>query len=110
EVEYAAGVKEKLATARRQGLDAVRAVENELGKIDNCEAGILIDLFLSYRAVKGYQEMVDLQQRMSPPLRSTVMVREQTALALNRLGKSEEAETILQTLMRERGPSSETCG
>ena len=39
-----------------------------------------------------------------------VMVQEQVALALNRDGKGEEAEKVLQDLIEKRGPSSETCG
>jgi hypothetical protein len=37
-------------------------------------------------------------------------VREQLAFALNRLGRSEDAEKILTDLIAERGPSSETYG
>lgn len=37
------------------------------------------------------------------------MVREQLGLALNRLGRRDEAEGVLLDLIRERGPSSETC-
>jgi hypothetical protein len=38
------------------------------------------------------------------------MIQEQLALALNRLGRSGEAENVLQELLRKRGPSSETLG
>jgi len=65
---------------------------------------------LSYRAVKGYQEMVSLAERIPRPLAMTPMVREQLGLALNRLGRREEAERVLLDLIRERGPSSETYG
>jgi hypothetical protein len=54
--------------------------------------------------------MVELVGKMPGPLAATVMVREQLALALNRLGHGEEAERVLQKLLEDRGPSSETYG
>lgn len=110
QVRYSAEQKRRLAGAREQGLDAVRALETELGSLSELEAGVVIDLFLSYRAVKGWQEMVDLIGKMPRPLASTVMVQEQLALALNRLGKRAEAERVLTELLERRGPSSETYG
>jgi hypothetical protein len=103
-------LRERLAQARKQGIDAVRAVEADLGPIDDAEAEVVVDLFLSYRAVKGWQEMAALVDRMSPPLAATAMVREQLALALNRDGQGERAERVLLDLIERRGPSSETYG
>ena len=110
QVQYSARTKERLKKARSGGADAVREVERELGEINTCETGVLVDLFLSYRAAKGWADMVALAGKMPPPVAQTVLVREQLAFALNRLGQSEEAETILRTLIDERGPSSETYG
>jgi tetratricopeptide (TPR) repeat protein len=109
-VQYAKGIKEKLAAARRSGLDAVRAVERELPNLDAVESAAVIDLFLSYRAVKGWQEMIDLAARIPKPLAATVMVREQLALALNRAGDDRRAEEVLLDVLESRGPSSETYG
>ena len=109
-VEYGAKVKQRLAAARREGLDAVRAIEQDLKPIADQEGGIVIDLFLSYRATKGWKEMTALVTLMSPPLAATVMVQEQFALALNRAGEGERAEAILLELIERRGPSSETYG
>jgi len=60
--------------------------------------------------VKAWNDMITLVDRMAPPLAATVMVREQLGLALNRAGRSDEAERVLTTLIEERGPSSETYG
>jgi tetratricopeptide (TPR) repeat protein len=95
--------------ARDAGVDAVTEVENDLN-VRDADPGIVVDLFLSYRAVKAWQRMVDLVPKMSPLLARTVMVREQLGFALNRLGRSEDAETILQEVITEYGPSSETNG
>jgi tetratricopeptide (TPR) repeat protein len=107
-VQYSAQMKAKLAEARRQGVAAVRAVEQELGNLTEIESGVVIDLFLSYRAVKAFPSMIDLVPKMSAPLAATVMVREQLALALNRVGQSEAAERVLTELIAARGPSTET--
>ena len=109
-VQYSMQMKDKLASARIQGADAVRAVERELGNLAEAEAGVVIDLFLSYRAVKAWQCMIDLVSKLSRPLAATVMVREQLALALNRVGRGDEAERVLLELIASRGPSSETYG
>ncbi|MFN3986292.1 MAG: TRAFs-binding domain-containing protein [Rhodocyclaceae bacterium] len=109
-VQYAEDFKARLADARRRGPEAVAAVEAALGDVVLADAGVVIDLMLSYRAVSAWQQLVDLVAHMAPPLAATVMVREQLGMALNRLGQSEEAERVLTTLIHERGASSETCG
>jgi hypothetical protein len=109
-VSYSLQLKNRLAAARRQGVEAVRAVESELGNIADAESGAVIDLFLSYRAMRAWGDMIRLVERMSPPLAATVMVQEQLALALNRAGDGEQAEAVLHRLLANRGPSSETYG
>ena len=109
-VQYSAKVKEQIAAARKQGKQALLNLEEQRGDIKDLESGVVIDLFLSYRAVKGWPEMISLVQKMSPALANTVMVQEQLALALNRDGKGEEAEKALLNLIKKRGPSSETYG
>jgi tetratricopeptide (TPR) repeat protein len=110
QVDYSNQVKAKLATARKQGGAAVGDIENELGSIGNIESGIVIDLMLSYRATKAWDKMIALVDKMAPPLKGTVMVREQLGFALNRAGRRDEAEAVLTNLIEERGPSSETYG
>jgi tetratricopeptide (TPR) repeat protein len=110
QVRYSAERKEQLAQARMQGVEAVRAVEADLPPIEDTEAEVVIDLFLSSRSVKAWAEMLALVEQMSPPLASTAMVREQLALALNRVGEGERAERDLLDLIERRGPSSETYG
>lgn len=110
QVAYSKVMKERLAQARKSGLAALKALEADIAKIDDCEVGVVIDLFLSYRAVKGWEEMIGLVTKMSPVLATTVMVQEQLALALNRAGRGEEAERVLLELIAKRGPSSETYG
>jgi len=93
-----------------QAVGALREYEAALGDPADMEAGLAVSLFLAYRDLKGYGEMLRLAEAMAAPLRETVLVREQYAFALNREGRSEEAESVLKQLLAERGPSSETYG
>jgi MAP3K TRAFs-binding domain len=110
QVEYAQAKKAELAQARKVGKDAIDGVRQSLGEFDAVESGVLIDLMLSYRAVKDWQGMIDLVGAMPEPLRSAVMVQEQLGFALNRAGRGEDAERVLLDLIARRGPSSETLG
>lgn len=110
QVEYSSEMKKKLASARKEGIEALRNLEKELGDIKNIEASVVTDLFLSYRAVKGWKEMISLSEKMMSPLAATIMIQEQLALAFNRNNLGEEAENILLNLIEKRGPSSETFG
>jgi tetratricopeptide (TPR) repeat protein len=110
QAEYSLTAKAKLAAARKQGPDRLRELQGELEPLDGCEAGVLMDLLLSYRAVKAWDDVIALVQRMPAPIRQTAMVQEQLGFALNRAGRGEEAETVLLEMLKSRGPSSETYG
>jgi hypothetical protein len=108
---YSADMKARLANARAAGkIGAIEAAEETLGDASGLEAGVAIDLLLSYRAVGGHQQMLDLVARMDQTLARTILVREQLAFAQNRLGLSREAEETLKQIIAARGPSSETNG
>jgi tetratricopeptide (TPR) repeat protein len=110
-VAYSAELKRRLAAARRTGTEAVRAVERSLDQpVGETDAAVVVDLFLSYRAVKAWPEMIALVEQMAPPLAASVMVQEQLGLALNRAGRGAEAEDVLAALIARRGPSSESYG
>jgi MAP3K TRAFs-binding domain len=109
-VEYSSSMKAKLATARTQHAEAVRAIGDELGDLRNVESGVVVDLLLSFRGVGAWADMITLVERMPEPLARSVLMREQYALALNRAGQGDNAEKVLVELIAERGPSSETYG
>jgi hypothetical protein len=110
-VEYSESVKKKLFEARTQkDAIAVQAVAESLGRIADQESGVVIDLYLSYRAVEAFDAMIALVDQMAPPLATTVMVQEQLGFALNRVGRRMESEKVLKDLIATRGPSSETYG
>jgi hypothetical protein len=102
--------KKRLAEARLAGIEAVREVEAALGEVAQADPGVVVELFFAYRAVRGWQEMIDLVPRMAPVVAATVLVQEQLAQALNRVGRGNEAEQLLRELIFRRGPSSDTYG
>src|SRR6202022_2839372 len=86
------------------------ASEPGLANLFEVETGIVVDLFLSLRDVKAYDEMIKLYNRMPMALQRAKMMREQLGFALNRAGRFEEAEKVLKAVIDEFGPSSETNG
>ena len=117
QVAYSETIKDQLAKARGlaksdrvKGRQAIADVRAGLGKLADVETGIIIDLFLSYRAVMAWDEMIALVDEMPKELKETVLVQEQLGLALNRAGRGEDAERVLTSLIERRGPSAETCG
>ena len=110
-VEYSVSLKRELAHAReRRDRDGLLALERSLGPLDGAEAGVLVDLYLSYRAVQSWDNMIELYNRLPLPLKRNVMVREQYAFALNRNKRRQEAVQVLEDIVSEQGPGSETNG
>jgi len=110
QVDYARSKKQELAAARRAGRAAVDQVRAGLGRLDQVEAGVIVDLFLSYRAVSAWDAMIALAAEMPRPLADRVMIQEQLGLALNRAKRDADAERVLTELIDKRGPLSETYG
>jgi tetratricopeptide (TPR) repeat protein len=109
-IQYSELQKEKLKAARNIGIDQVKEVEKELGNIVDVDLGIVVDLFLSYRAVEDWDSMIELSSNMSPILKGTILIQEQLGFAYNRKGEHQKAESILLELIESYGVSSETNG
>ncbi len=107
---YSAAARRRLAVARGRDAAELRAVEDDFGPLEDVEAGILVDLLLSYRAVEAWGEMIRLAETMPEVVGRTLLVREQYGFALNREGRSGEAEGVLLAILGEYGASSETFG
>ena len=111
QVSYARDLKRRLAIARdARDTAQIQALEASLGPADAVEAGVFVDLFLSYRAVQDWPAMIDLYERLPAALKRSVLIREQLGFAHNRAGNRDEALRILKDIIAEQGPSSETCG
>jgi hypothetical protein len=125
QVEYSESLKKKLREARGKKPQAVAeqelvAIEESLSPLDGVAAGVLVDLFLSYRAVSAFDRMISLFERLPQVIRQTVLVREQLAFALNRKAAKatadqreqlrDQAVRLLEEIIAERGANGETCG
>lgn len=112
QVKYASDIKRRLAAARvAKDATQLHDLETNLGPADAVEAGVFVDLFLSYRAVKDWAAMIALyENRMPAALKRAVLVREQLGFAYNRAGERKKALDILKEVVDEQGPSSESCG
>src|SRR5579863_2697164 len=109
QVTYSRDWKNKLTEARalkgEARVAALDAIRTDLGDISTVQAGIVIDLLLSYRAASAWQKMIELYETMDPVLRHSAMAREQYGMALNRAARRDDAERALTELIAERGPS-----
>jgi hypothetical protein len=113
DVDYSRNFKRKLEAAREAKAGAVEALDSvrrEIGDLRAAQAGVVLDLFLSYRAVDAHRQMIELYEAMDPVIQHTTMAREQYAFALNRVGEHRAAEEALSALIEERGASSESYG
>lgn len=114
-VQYSQDLKQQLAKIREiKDIQKLRDFIVSLGDINNQDYGVIVDIFLSYRALarqkEDWKEMAQFVKRMPIPLSATPLIQEQSAFALNRAGESEEAKRILLELVDKKGPSSETYG
>jgi hypothetical protein len=112
QVDYSKKYKARLAAAVAAGREAVQRIASEpaLANLYEVEAGVIVDVFLSLRDVEAHAAMIDLYERMPPPLQRAKMMREQLGFALNRDGRFEKAEEVLKAVIKDFGPSSETNG
>lgn len=115
QVHYDEELKTELQNARKapggkaERIKAVDAIAERLNPV-NEEAGVLIDVMLSYRALSDYEKMIAFIDDMPTHVKKTVMVQEQLGFALNRVDRKEEAIAVLEKVLAQNGPSSETYG
>jgi len=98
QIDYSKRYKKRLDVAQRQI------------NLNEIETGIIVDLYLSLRDVEAHAAMIDLHERMPPPLQRAKMIREQLGFALNRVERFDDAEKVLKEVIAEFGASSETNG
>jgi len=115
---YIDRMRERFELARKRqpreaAIAEIRGIEKELGPFNETHSELLVDLLLSYRDVKGWDEMISVVARLPRPLRNALTIREQYAFALNRRnarGDRERAIAELNECIHQHGISPETCG
>ena len=116
-IRQAEEFREILSSARaqsvREGHEALLKIRRELGDLKTVQRAVLIELMSSFRDVEAFDELVELYNSFPAPVKEYVIVRQQFALALNRRNQSDDREKaleILDELLENRGPDSETLG
>ena len=116
QVEYSRKMKTLLENIRNRDVsddkridELDKLVHNKI-KIEDEEAGTLIDIMLTYRALGAIKKMIAFIEGLPAHVRNTVMVQEQLGFALNRDGRAEQAIAVLNEVIKTHGPSSETYG
>src|SRR5205823_718668 len=71
--EYAAGIKRELAQAREsKDVQKAIAIEDRIQHPDQVEAGVFVDLLLTYRALSQWDRMIGLYNKMPVALQRVV--------------------------------------
>ena len=110
--------RKMLSSAREQQTlrkkrDALLKIQRSLGNLKTVQRSVLIELLFSFRDAEGFDEMIDLYNAFPGSLKDYVVAKQQVALALNRRNKPgdrDKALRILDDLLKNRGPDSETLG
>jgi tetratricopeptide (TPR) repeat protein len=109
--------REMLAGARAQPLHeerkALLKIQRDLGDLKTIQRSLLIELMSSFRDAEAFKELVELYNSFPSSLKEHIVAKQQFALALNRRnqpGDREKALTILDQLLKSRGPDPETLG
>ncbi len=109
--------KGKNREKREEAKQELLTFQKALGELDAAEAGTIIDLFLSFRALEDWSSMIALHDQMPAILKRQILVQEQLGFAYNRRAGQTKAPTdrahalhILQAVEEQQGPNSETCG
>jgi hypothetical protein len=116
-IRQAEEFREMLSSARAQPLreerEALLKIRRDLGDLKTVQRSVLIELMSSFRDAEAFEELIALYNSFPAPLKEYVIVKQQFALALNRRNQSDDREQalrILDELLKNRGPDSETLG
>jgi tetratricopeptide (TPR) repeat protein len=116
-IRQAEEFREILSSARAQPLreerEALLKIRRDLGDLKTVQRSVLIELMSSFRDAEAFEELIELYNSFPGPLKEYVIAKQQFALALNRRNQSDDRERalrILDELLKNRGPDSETLG
>jgi hypothetical protein len=112
--EFQNALDRALQSEPREGaLERLEKVEAELGNLKSRDNAILMKLYLAYRDISAWHEMIEFYGKLPAALKDAEITRQQFALALNRRaapGDRNQATRVIEGLLKERGESAETYG
>src|SRR5580693_9518680 len=97
------------AARDKRDLPELKRLEADLAQQDP-DPALLLNIFQAYGALGDWEAMVDLFHGLPREMQKLSRVRQQAGLALNRMGRHDEAVAMLSELLTEQGPDSETFG
>lgn len=109
-------IREKLTdvisstVSKEEKIQAIQLLESAIGKKEDWVASLAVDFMLALRSVEGYEEMAKLIESLPAHLNKALTFREQYGFALNRAGQKDKAIQVLNSIVDENGPNSETLG
>src|SRR5947208_7496626 len=117
-LRYLEEFREMLSTAYSQPTpqgkrDALLKIQSDLGDLKFVPRSVLNELMSSLRDAEAFADLIALYNAFPDSLKDYVVAKQQFALALNRRnqpGDREKALKILDELLKNRGPDSETLG
>ncbi|MED3876265.1 TRAFs-binding domain-containing protein [Lysinibacillus capsici] len=107
--------KQEINIAKKMdgGKELLLKIEESISPIETANSDLLFELFIAYRDIKAWDEMIALEARMNEEMKESKLILEQFALALNRrksTGDVQKAEEILKHTLTLYGENAETCG
>ncbi len=96
-----------------EALQRIKQLQQNMGDIQTLDKDVLMRLYLTYRDLSAWEEMIALYESFPAALQASVMARQQLALALNRCagaGEIQRAIRVLKKLIKQHCVSAETCG
>lgn len=97
-----------LARAHRQ-VGEIDQIADSLGEPALLKAEWAVEILLSYRMAAEWRKMLSWIEKLSPPLRTSLVVGEQWAFAMHRTHQPDEALRMAQQLIEQYGVRSSTC-
>lgn len=116
QVSYENQVQEQLSEIlsstlnKEEKLKEISQLENGLQIKEVWAAGMAVDFMLAYRTIESYEKMTEFIASLPAHLRKALVFQEQYGFALNRAGQKDKAIQVLNKLVEESGPNSETLG
>ncbi len=89
---------------------SLKQAEEKIKSSTDVDAASVIDVLKGYQLNSAWKELVQFASELPEDMKQVPQVAQMTALALNRLGRQQEAIALLRSLTDRTGGDSETYG
>jgi hypothetical protein len=103
--------KNTIKTNQQLVVDSIVKIQKDEGGGLRYNFDLLYALIAAYKSISAFKEMTAmLQPLVAGTLKDNIFIKQQLALAYNKIGAREEAETVLKTITDQYGADPETNG